>query len=88
MSIYTKLQLKALFDQEFRMKEDQFILKTSLYIKKQVVELAKKGITQHVWKSEDLISQRVLVELCKVLQNIFPDTKIVTSVMGVSLDWT
>ena len=88
MSSYTKMQLQALFDAEYRLKEDQFVMKTSLYIKKQVVELARKGITSHVWTSDDVISQRVLVELCKALQNVFQDCKVTKNMIGITIDWS
>ena len=87
MSQFTRRQLHALYDAENRHKEEQYVLKTANQIKKEVIDLAKKGTTRYIWKSEEVITHRVLVELCKVLQGIFPDSKIVTSIMGISIDW-
>ena len=87
MAQYTRRQLHALYDAENRHKEEQYVMRVSIQIKKQVIDLARKGITHYIWKSEDVITQRVLIELCKSLQITFPDSKILTSLMGITIEW-
>jgi hypothetical protein len=88
MAAYTKLQLHALFDIEQRNKEYTFILVQSTKIKKEVLEEAKKGHYNYTWESENPISHRLIVELCKKLQSIFVDSRITTRSMGIHIDWT
>jgi hypothetical protein len=88
MAAYTKLQLHALFDIERRNREYSYILAKSIKIKNEVLEEAKKGYYKYSWTSDDLITQRLLVELCKKLQSIFVDSKITTRSMGIDIDWT
>jgi len=88
MAAYTKIQLHALFDIERRNREYAYILHKSTKIKNEVLEEAKKGHYKYSWESDDLITQRLLVELCKKLQSIFVDSKITTRSMGIDIDWT
>ena len=88
MAAYTKLQLHALFDIEKRNREYSYILAKSIKIKNEVIEQAKKGYCKYSWTSDDLITHRLLVELCKKLQTIFVDSKITRRPMGIDIDWT
>lgn len=88
MAVYTKLQLHALFDIERRNREYSYILSKSIKIKNEVLEEAKRGHYKYSWTSDDLITQRLLVELCKKMQSIFVDSRITRRDMGIDIDWS
>jgi hypothetical protein len=88
MAAYTKLQLQALFDIEKRNEEYAFVISKIYKIKKEVLEEAKKGHLLYRWTSDEVISPRILVEICKKLQSIFVDSRITRRDMGIDIDWS
>ena len=66
---------------------NSFVISKIYKIKKEVLEEAKKGHLLYRWTSDEVISPRILVEICKKLQSIFVDSKIISGPMNITIDW-
>jgi hypothetical protein len=86
--VYTKLQLRALFDAKQRSIEHSMIITYSEAIRKKVLREAKEGNYICIWESDSPISERLLIEICKKVQTIFVDSKVNTRPMGITVNWS